>query len=80
MVDAGEDIRWVPRSLVSSTAIPGNDFYLFDNRLVVFLLYTGNGLGAGKFTSTGPADIQLCKSSFEAVWKLAVPHSEYNPI
>jgi hypothetical protein len=80
MVGAGEDIRWVPRRLVSSIAIPGNDFYLFDDRLVVFLLYTGSGLGAGKFTSTDPADIQLCQSSFEAVWKLSIPHSEYKPV
>jgi hypothetical protein len=80
MVDAGEDIRWVPRKLVSSTAIPGNDFYLFDDRLAVFLLYTGSGLAAGKITSTDPADIQLCQSSFEAVWKLSVPHREYKPV
>ena len=51
MVDAGEDIRWVPRRLLSTTLIPGNDFYLFDGRLVVFLTYTGNGLNAGKFAS-----------------------------
>lgn len=80
MVDAGEDIRWVPRSVVSSVAIPGNDFYLFDDRLVVFLLYTGDGLSAGKITSTDPSDIQLCRSSFAAVWKLAIPHSEYKPV
>jgi hypothetical protein len=41
MVAAGEDIRWVPRRLVSSVGLPGNDFYLFDDRLVVFLLYSG---------------------------------------
>jgi hypothetical protein len=39
MVEAGEDIRWVPRRLVSSIAVPGNDFYVFDDRLVVFLHY-----------------------------------------
>src|SRR6266540_7144413 len=32
MVAAGEDIRWVPRGLVSSIGVPGNDFYLFDDR------------------------------------------------
>jgi hypothetical protein len=79
MVDAGEDIRWVPRHLVSTTLIPGNDFYLFDGRLVVFLTYTGNGLSSGKFASTESADIRLCRESFEAVWKLAVPHREYRP-
>ncbi len=80
MVDAGEDIRWVPRRLLSSTALPGNDFYLFDARALVFLTYTGNGLDAGKFLSDERADIQLCQASFEAVWKLAIPHREYRPL
>jgi hypothetical protein len=80
MVDAGEDIRWVPRRLLSTTLIPGNDFYLFDGRLVIFLTYTGNGLAAGKFASAEVADIRLCRESFEAVWKLAIPHREYRPV
>ncbi|MBV8828613.1 MAG: hypothetical protein JO108_05240, partial [Acidobacteriaceae bacterium] len=29
-VAAGEDIRWVPRRRVSTVALPGNDFWLFD--------------------------------------------------
>jgi hypothetical protein len=77
MVDAGEDIRWVPRRVVSSVALPGNDFYLFDDRLIVFLIYAGNGLVADKVTSTDPADIRLCRSAFEAVWKLSIPHRDY---
>lgn len=80
MVEAGEDIRWVPRRLVSSVALPGNDFYLFDDRLAVFLIYAGNGLATGKLGSTDPADIQLCQSAFEAVWTLSIPHREYAPI
>ena len=80
MVEAGEDIRWVPRRLVSSIALPGNDFYLFDDCLVVFLLYAGNGLGIGKISSSDTADIQLCRSAFEATWKLSVPHREYQPV
>ncbi|MBA3338899.1 MAG: hypothetical protein H0T54_03980 [Geodermatophilaceae bacterium] len=80
MVDAGEDIRWVPRRLVSSVALPGNDFYLFDDRLVVFLLYAGNGLSTDLVTSTDPADIRLCRSSFEAVWKVSIAQSDYKAI
>ena len=80
MVEAGEDIRWVPRRLVSSVALPGNDFYLFDDRLAVFLLYAGNGLATGKISSSDPADIRLCRSAFEAAWKLSIPHSEYQPV
>lgn len=80
MVAAGEDIRWVPRRLVSSIGLPGNDFYLFDDRLVVFLLYAGNGLATDRVTSTDTADIALCRSAFEAVWTVAIPHREYQPV
>jgi hypothetical protein len=80
MLEAGEDIRWVPRRLVSSVALPGNDYYLFDDRLAVFLLYSGNGLATGKLGSADPAVIRLCRSSFEAVWKLSIPHREYAPV
>ena len=80
MVEAGEDIRWVPRRRVSSVALPGNDFYLFDDRLAVFLLYAGSGLATGKLSSADHADIRLCRSAFEAVWKLSIPHREYKPV
>ncbi|MFE3189948.1 DUF6879 family protein [Nocardia sp. NPDC059240] len=80
MVDAGEDIRWAPRRLISSIGLPGNDFYLFDDRLVVFLHYSGNGLARGKDTSTDPGDIRMCRKAFEAVWTLAIPHRDYQPI
>ena len=68
------------RSRVSSVAVPGNDFYLFDDQLAVFLLYTGNGLGAGMLASRDPADLRLCRDSFEAVWALAIAHRDYHPV
>jgi hypothetical protein len=80
MVDAGEDIRWVPRRLVSSLALPGNDYYLFDDRLAVFLIYAGNGLAVDRVASTDPDDLRLCRSAFEAVWQLAIPHRDYQPV
>lgn len=79
MVGAGEDIRWVPRRLVSSVAFPGNDFYLFDDRLVVFLVYAGNGLAMDRQTSTDAADVALCRAAFESVWALSIPHRDYRP-
>ncbi|HZD15601.1 MAG TPA: hypothetical protein VE196_10875 [Pseudonocardiaceae bacterium] len=80
MVAAGEEIRWVPRRRVSSIAIPGNDFYVLDGRLVIFLIYAGNGLEVEKVTSTDQTDISLCRSAFEAVWKLSIGHSDYQPV
>jgi hypothetical protein len=80
MVQAGEDIRWVPRRLVSSVALPDNDFYLFDDRLIVFLHYADSGLATDRVTSTDGSDLRLCRDAFEAVWKLAIPHRDYNPV
>jgi hypothetical protein len=80
MVEAGEDIRWVPRRLVSSVALPGNDFYLFDDRLALFLLYAGNGLSVGMVSSADAADLRLCRSAFEAAWELSIPHRDYAPV
>jgi hypothetical protein len=80
MVEAGEDIRWLPRARVSSVAIPGNDFYLFDDRVVVFLLYAGSGLATERVTSTDPADLRLCRSAFDSTWQLAIRHRDYAPV
>ena len=61
-------------------ALPGNDFYLFDDRLAVFLLYAGDGLAMGMLSSADSADVRLCRSAFEAAWKLSIPHVEYQPV
>ncbi|MEO3928207.1 DUF6879 family protein [Micromonosporaceae bacterium B7E4] len=79
MVEAGEDIRWVPRRRVSSVALPGNDYYLFDDRLAVFLIYAGDGLAVDRVISDDPADLRLCRSAFETVWQLSIPHRDYQP-
>lgn len=78
-VAAGEDIRWVPRRLVSTVALPGNDFWLFDDELVVFILFAGNGLVVDNQVTTDPAAIRLCRSSFDAAWRLAILNREYRP-
>jgi hypothetical protein len=79
LVDAGEQNGWVPRSRVSEIAIPGNDFWLFDDRLVVFLHYSGDGLNTDLTTSTDPDVITLCRTAFEEVWKVSTPHHDYRP-
>jgi hypothetical protein len=78
-VEAGEDVRWLPRRLASSIALPGNDFWLFDESTVVFTVFTGVGGVAERQLTTDPGVVRLCKSAFEAVWSVAIPHSEYDP-
>jgi hypothetical protein len=79
-IEAGEDVRWLPRKHASAIALPGNDFWLFDEKTVLINHFTGNGNSAGQELSTDPALARLCKVAFEAVWKVAIPHGEYKLI
>ena len=58
-------------------AFPGNDFWLFDDRLVRVNHFTGDGAMVDQEVLDEPALAKLCGSAFEAVWERAVPHEEY---
>ncbi len=75
----GEKVRWLPRRQATDLALPGNDFWLFDNRLVLVNHFTGDGESAG-YEMTSQVDVvKLCASAFEAVWERAIPHEHYRP-
>ncbi|MFD5700641.1 DUF6879 family protein [Streptomyces lasiicapitis] len=76
-VAAGEQVRWLPRRRASDIALPGNDFWLFDDRLIRWNHFTGDGASAGPEISEDPAATTLCSEAFEAVWARAVPHEQY---
>ncbi len=69
----------MPRARVSELMFPGNDFWLFDDDLLVFLVFAGNGLVIDRAARTDPKLIARCRASFEAAWALSVPHDEYTP-
>ncbi|GHD99883.1 hypothetical protein GCM10010339_12630 [Streptomyces alanosinicus] len=78
-VAAGEQVRWLPRRRASRLALPGNDFWLFDDSSVVFHHFAGDGELAPddeEFTDDLTV-VKLCASAFDAVWSLAVPHADY---
>lgn len=77
---AGEEVRWLPRRQASDIALPGNDFWILDGRLVRFAHFSGDGdsLGEdGEEWTQDPAVARLCASAFDAVWERAIPHDDY---
>ncbi len=76
-VAAGEEIRWLPRRNASDLALPGNDFWLFDGKLVQFNVFDGNGTWVHTDQTEEPAVAALCRSAFESVWERATPHEKY---
>jgi hypothetical protein len=79
LVEAGEDVRWLPRRRASMLLLPGNDFWLFDDETVAFTHFSGNGEVLDHEMTTDPEIVRTCRSAFEAAWRIATPHSEYKP-
>ncbi|WUH98606.1 hypothetical protein OHR68_34655 [Spirillospora sp. NBC_00431] len=77
--DAGEQIMWIPRRLVSAIALPGNDFWLFDEEAAVFSVFAASGAVVERQLWKEPDVVRLCKRAFEDVWRLGVPDHEYKP-
>ncbi|GAA2832082.1 hypothetical protein GCM10010441_65860 [Kitasatospora paracochleata] len=77
-VAAGEQVRWLPRRNASTIALPGNDFWLFDGRIVRWGHFSGDGDSLGGELTEDPVAVKLCAEAFEAVWDRAVPHDQYN--
>lgn len=76
-IAAGEQVRWLPRRLASTLAVPGNPYWVFDDRLVRFTVFGGDGQVQGSQYSDVAGVIEVCRSAFEAVWQFAIPHQEY---
>ena len=76
-IEAGEQVRWLPRRRASRIPLPGNDFWLLDGQRVLFNHFTGDGRSAGHELAADVAAVRLCQAAFAAVWELAIPHGQY---
>jgi len=62
------------------TSLPGSgDFYVFDDTLVMFLHYAGNGTNTAFEITDEPHATRACQEAFESAWHIATPLREYRP-
>lgn len=80
-VAAGEQVRWLPRQQTRDLALPGVDFWVFDDSTVIYNHFTGDGRWAdpGMELTTDPTLAKHCAAAFESVWERAIPHGDYRP-
>ncbi|MEU0507150.1 DUF6879 family protein [Nocardia sp. NPDC005998] len=71
---AGEDIRYLPRHLAGE--VSPDDFWLFDDELVIFSAFGESGGWSGAVT-IDPYIAAYCHGLKERFWSLAVPYSDY---
>ncbi|WP_333743614.1 DUF6879 family protein [Streptomyces ardesiacus] len=74
---AGEQVRWLPRRRASALALPGNDFWLIDDRLVRWNIFSGDGQALEPDHTDDPSAVKLCVEAFRSVWDLAIDHADY---
>jgi hypothetical protein len=76
-VEAGEELRWLPRSQASDLLLPGNDFWLVDGERVLFNLFDGDGRPVGKQRTDDAEVAKAVGASLQAVWERAIDHAEF---
>ncbi len=76
---AGEQVRWLPRRDATDIALPGNDFWLFDDHTVLVNHFSGDGDWLDTELLEDAALARLCRTAFDAVWTRATPHEAYTP-
>ncbi|MGH3771323.1 MAG: DUF6879 family protein [Pseudonocardiaceae bacterium] len=76
-IEAGDDLRWLPRHRVTEIDFPPEDYWLFDDNRVVFTLFEDDGRFAGGAQVSDPQIIEQCRKAHQQVWALAIPHDEY---
>nr|WP_067475823.1 DUF6879 family protein [Nocardia amamiensis] len=78
--EAGEDVRYLPRHLISADELTTDDFWVFDDEVVAFTVFEpgkhGRWLGAA--VTTDPKIVDYIRTLKERVWSLAVPLPEYS--
>ena len=79
-VAAGEQVRWLPRRSARDLAVPAVDFWVFDNELVLFHHFSGDGALVEREYVTDAELAAWCTSAFDAIWQRATPHEEYKPV
>ena len=76
-IDAGEDVRYLPRHRAGGIALPDEDCWLFDNERLVLSLFKPDGGSGGFAREDDPELIKRYRTACDQVWSRAVPYSEY---
>ncbi|NEW25778.1 DUF6879 family protein [Nocardia cyriacigeorgica] len=74
-VDAGEDIRYIPRHTVDD--VPADDWWLIDDELVAFNLIDSAGRPAGAALTGDSGVVDYCRLVKQRLWSAAIPYAEY---
>lgn len=78
-LDAGEEIRYLPRQETTDLGLPPEDFWLFDDDTLVLSLFKPDGRSGGFASVSDPSVIAHHCGFRDIVWSRAIRHAVYRP-
>ncbi|GAU64851.1 hypothetical protein SSP35_01_01870 [Streptomyces sp. NBRC 110611] len=76
-INAGEEVGWLPRRQATALALPGNDFWVFDDKAALINHFDGDGESLQHEYVESPQLVSFLSSAFKTVWENVVPHAQY---
>lgn len=76
-VEAGEDIRYLPRDLVKDIRLPGEDYWLLDDDRLILSVFSPDGRTGGFARENNAALLRQCLAVRDSVWDRAIPYAQY---
>lgn len=78
-IEAGEDIRWLPRHHPQVRDLPELDFWFFDDRWGCVLRFDDDDVPREKELFDDPDTLSRFRVWRDIAWARAIPHSEFVP-
>lgn len=75
-IRAGEQVRWLPRRRASKLALPGNDFWPFDSRLLMKFVFDDDRT-LGVELSDAQAEVLAACEARDVAWHHAVRTEDF---
>jgi hypothetical protein len=76
-VEAGEDMRYLPRDLTKDIDLPAEDYWLLDDDTLILSVFSADGRTGGFAREPSPELMQQCLLVRDQVWGRAIPYTQY---
>lgn len=76
-VQAGEDMRYLPRHLAGDIELPDEDFWLLDDDQLVLSVFSDDGRTGGFAREMNPRLLRQCLTVRDQAWDRAIPYAQY---
>lgn len=76
-IEAGEDVRYLPRNLAKDIQFPDEDCWLFDDDTLVLSLFQPDGRSGGFALANDSSLLDVYRNVRDAAWPRAVRSADY---